>query len=350
MRILILSDQKKATRNFHDFFPLYKWRSKLLKEGIEIIFHYNHKEIEEKFADIYIISSRYKFNERNDFKLLFYKIKTKSNKIVLFDASDTTGIVDFDLIDHVDAIIKKQVLKDLSLYTVNNYDLSVRPWLQNMPPNPAYLNYIPCPQEALHKIKVGWNIGLCDYRYFPSYTGLLRNYLITDLPNIDQTIGTDKKDLFTAYRGAINYGNKEISFQRNTVLKVLTELKRPLVLLGGRVDKKSYLKELQKSKVGISPFGWGEICYRDFEIIYSGALLIKPSMDHLNTFPEMYVPGETYVKVKWDMSDLEEQLNDVYNNFSGYHDIIGHAYKKFMNHQIQYEPFAFFFKSLMQSI
>lgn len=37
------------------------------------------------------------------------------------------------------------------------------------------------PPNALDKIKVGWNIGLCDYRYFPSYLGIFRNNINTEL-------------------------------------------------------------------------------------------------------------------------------------------------------------------------
>lgn len=29
----------------------------------------------------------------------------------------------------------------------------------------------------------------------------------------------------------------------------------------------------------ISPFGWGKICYRDFEATLCGAASIKPNMD-----------------------------------------------------------------------
>ena len=31
----------------------------------------------------------------------------------------------------------------------------------------------------------------------------------------------------------------------------------------------------------LSPFGWGEICYRDFEAALNGMLLIKPDMNTL---------------------------------------------------------------------
>ena len=39
-----------------------------------------------------------------------------------------------------------------------------------------------------------------------------------------------------------------------------------------------------------------------------GCLLIKPSIEHINIFPEVLVPYETYVPVKWDLSDLVEKI------------------------------------------
>ena len=59
----------------------------------------------------------------------------------------------------------------------------------------------------------------------------------------------------------------------------------------------------------ISPFGWGEIAYRDFEIFISGAALLKPSMSHMKTWPDIYVEGETFVSYSWDLSDIDEKLH-----------------------------------------
>ena len=57
-----------------------------------------------------------------------------------------------------------------------------------------------------------------------------------------------------------------------------------------------------------SPFGLGEICYRDFEILFSGCLMIKPDMKHIKTWPNIYIPMETYIPCRWDFSDLEEKV------------------------------------------
>ena len=69
------------------------------------------------------------------------------------------------------------------------------------------------------------------------------------------------------------------------------------------MSRRQYLRELRRSKLAVSPFGWGEICFRDFEIVASGAALVKPRVDHLNTWPPFFEPNVTYVPVAWDLAD-----------------------------------------------
>lgn len=57
-----------------------------------------------------------------------------------------------------------------------------------------------------------------------------------------------------------------------------------------------------------SPFGEGEVCYRDFECFLSGAALLKPDMGHLETWPNYYEPNITYAPYKWDFSDFQPAL------------------------------------------
>jgi hypothetical protein len=82
----------------------------------------------------------------------------------------------------------------------------------------------------------------------------------------------------------------------------------------GRLEFRRYLLETAFSKIVVSPFGWGEVCYRDYEAVCCGALLIKPAMEHLRTEPNIYYPNETYVPVRWDLSDLEEKCRYYLNH------------------------------------
>ena len=73
-----------------------------------------------------------------------------------------------------------------------------------------------------------------------------------------------------------------------------------------RIGRREFLDEIAQCKLCWSPFGYGELCWRDLEAIMKGAVLVKPDMGHLETAPDLYRPGETYLPVKWDFSDLEE--------------------------------------------
>ena len=76
-----------------------------------------------------------------------------------------------------------------------------------------------------------------------------------------------------------------------------------------RVPKKQFITELFDSKLCLSPFGYGEVCWRDFEAIFTGSLLLKPDMSHINCYPDIFHSYETYVPLNWDLSDLNEKVD-----------------------------------------
>ncbi|MDY7027517.1 MAG: glycosyltransferase [Spirochaetota bacterium] len=77
----------------------------------------------------------------------------------------------------------------------------------------------------------------------------------------------------------------------------------------GRAPKKQYDGEMRRAMITLSPFGWGEVCFRDFEAVFAGTLLLKPDMSHIETWPDIYRPGETYVPLSWDGDDLLERVD-----------------------------------------
>ena len=66
-----------------------------------------------------------------------------------------------------------------------------------------------------------------------------------------------------------------------------------------------FMAEMARSKLAFSPFGYGEVCWRDYESVLAGAVLVKPDMDHVETTPDIFIPWETYAPVAWDLSDFE---------------------------------------------
>ena len=85
---------------------------------------------------------------------------------------------------------------------------------------------------------------------------------------------------------------------------------------------------MKRSKIGLSPFGMGELCYRDLELIQWGCLLLKPDMNKVITEPDFFKPTETYVPVKPDWYDLNETIHKVLANYKDYQYIIGNARQK----------------------
>ncbi|MHC4811440.1 MAG: glycosyltransferase family protein [Planctomycetota bacterium] len=74
------------------------------------------------------------------------------------------------------------------------------------------------------------------------------------------------------------------------------------------ITRRRYLAELAASRIVFSPFGWGELCFRDFEAASFGAVLLKPDVGHLRTRPNIFEPMRTYVPVRWDLADLGERI------------------------------------------
>jgi hypothetical protein len=102
--------------------------------------------------------------------------------------------------------------------------------------------------------------------------------------------------------GLINLQKKLEWYQRyrESLLERLVPMEGRWRMTGrARVGSKRYLAELLLSRVVVSPFGWGEVCFRDYEAVAAGCLLVKPSMDHVRTQPDIYRAGQTYVSVRW---------------------------------------------------
>jgi hypothetical protein len=92
------------------------------------------------------------------------------------------------------------------------------------------------------------------------------------------------------------------------------------------IGRRAYLRELARSRVCFSPFGYGEVCWRDFEAAWAGALLVKPDMSHVETAPDLFVPDETYVPLQWDFEDLAAVIADVLADEPRRRRIAGNAY------------------------
>ncbi len=322
MRIHILTNQGQWARGFNDFFPLFKWEKALNQAGFWFDYFYNQAhpklfQCDQLWVDYRYFSSFFDTTDHNkeikpviDFLV---QAKAKIGSLVLFDTSDGSGSQCLILTQFVDLHLKKQLYKDLNQYTIDCGDKGFMCWIPN-DATPSNIKYYTTTKGHLHKFKLSWNIGMVDYRYFPlsKYYPIGTSKLFPSKFNFIKTTNPNsQRDLLTSYRGSTS-NDTRYSFQRAAIIEFIKKFgPNPKIKAGKYIKKEAYLKEMSLSQISFSPFGWGEVCYRDFEIFLSGSVLVKPNMEHLDTYPNYYFPNETYIPLKWDMSDLSEVFNDL---------------------------------------
>jgi len=146
---------------------------------------------------------------------------------------------------------------------------------------------------------------------------------------------------------ALSYKYKTVEYQRRKMAGILAAHRRT-----DRISKWRYFSELKNSKVVASPFGYSEINYKDFETFICGALLLKPDMTHLETYPSLYLEGETYAPHSWLLEDVPEILAEILDNYGSYLEIARQGQETYRFHvatEDGWEQFADRFASLISA-
>ena len=243
------------------------------------------------------------------------RLKERYQKVFFFDDSDGADGVHFELIDHVDAYYKRQLLRDTSNYLRPMYGLHLFS---------DYYHRKFCVEDErevvraplhdplqLRKLRVAWNLGM------GFYGPLLRSLPEDEFARRDNAI--QARFDYRVYR-------KTIGYQRRLFLSLIKARPQFRTEL---VDKWAYTEETRSIKAVLSSFGYGEICHRDFEAFVAGAVLIKPSMEHIETWPDLYLAGETYLEVDWDGINLIEVCDWVLSNEPLGTDIAANAFEAY---------------------
>lgn len=140
-------------------------------------------------------------------------------------------------------------------------------------------------------------------------------------PFIKETIDFDnfrKTDI--NFYGTTKYGegSEMVTVHRQDCLAKMKELKNCVIDVSGtRASGKSkYVNGLINTRVGISPWGLGEKCYRDFEVLFSGSVLVKPDTSWVVDWIDTYnLKNNFYIQCKIDYSDLQEKVEWIRNNW-----------------------------------
>lgn len=302
-----------------NWFPVFYNKKYLKKMGVNVrflnLFNINYN----KLSNIIGIDCRILDNLSKKFKISFLNKLHKNIKyLVWFDTSDSTGTTQFEVLPYVHCYAKNQILKDFTLYKKDLYrsriytDYYAEKYnLKKSKNDLASLYAVKLNEKYKNKITISWNLGLCNY-YFPKNKLIeIGNYLIKKNNIIFQEAKLNRK-LILAANFKVNYPSELILFQRKQLLSFLKKkYKNNINISIGKVSKKKYRSNFKNARAIISPFGWGEICFRDFETFISGAALIKPDMSHLETWPNVYEENKTYIPFSWNIEEWENQIDEI---------------------------------------
>ena len=354
MKLVRIITPKNDSHSFVYLFPLFRNRKLLRDIGIRVdIDHLDGKAISG--ADCIIFDNRifrkWGQNLRDEKAiLLLERLKTIVDRVFWLDTTDSTGTTQFHLLPYIDKYLKSYVLNDKSLYTKFHYggrvftDFYHFKYGIECSDNPYWFS--PAQNDQLNKIECSWNASLADHGRWSAYLSILWRFIGSPLYASAKFYRSSKRNVDISSRFKTEYQQEIISFQRKSIQKLMESMGVPTE----RIPRYEYLKELRNCKIGVSPFGFGEFAYRDFEIVLNGAMLFKPDMSHMETWPDLYAAGETYMPFKWDFSDLESCLNVALQN-NRWLEIARNAqdlYEKYLFSQEGRESFCTRFLSIIE--
>lgn len=232
-------------------------------------------------------------------------LKDKKGPYFLFDGSDSTSLMAaYEVLKESNAIAlyKNQLLprEEYAKPTAFNK------WFFGSGSD-LDLGYTISEEEYKRLRLSGWNLGY----YNPDYL----NY---DQANLERDI-----DVCAIYQGyhkenSDHHVRNDVMYTDHRVGAWDALKDSPRSIYRDKRPYEEYINVLRRSKLALSPFGMGEVCFRDFEIIQFGSIMIKPDMSNVHTHPNIYIPYETYIPCKYDWSDLEEVVEEVLTNWDKY--------------------------------
>lgn len=308
-------------------------------------------------CDVLGIDSKYFRNHFNRAAVFLEQAGKNINKLIWFDTTDSSGCGQFEILPYVNSYLKFQILRDKALY--------LKPFYGNRIWTDYYHRYFNINDDSvdrprfvtdkglLAKIGVSWSPGLADYSLFAplrnsflKYAPLSFKKTILSYPNDFMNINKDRP-IDVSCRVA-TYNSPLLSFQRYKLKEAL----RRKNIETTKISRGKYFQEIHNSKIVISPFGWGEVTLRDFEVFLSGAILMKPDMEHLETWPDFYRQNDTVIFFDWDLKRLEERLDTITRGYSSYISVAAKAqdlYKKYIRTEEGYDEFCMRVKRILEN-
>ncbi|MBC8147437.1 MAG: hypothetical protein H8E98_05575 [Bacteroidetes bacterium] len=324
-------------RNETTFRPVWKLKEEFKEIGIEFIWSGDSYDF-AFVGQASIIDKKVSLQESIDKGLNF--LNNITGDYIIVDGQDSTA-----LIGTIDAFRHVHNNKNCKLFLKNSYlkdfDLYKKPWVNGR----VYWgkgNYsVPDIDELKPKMKLtGCNwLNTIPYKFFP-YNG--KHYDISCMFTYPSPKPVYEHELLQS-----EYYDKH----REELLKTLGN-RYNIAKLGTvkRVELNTYYNMMSNSKIITAPLGYGEMAPRDLESALLGGILLKPNMDHILTTPNIYVPGETYISVNYDWSDVLEKIDEVLLKYAYYQEYYVENMRKKITEELDKNKFILYIYNIMKNL
>ncbi|MDR1216318.1 MAG: glycosyltransferase [Treponema sp.] len=271
------------------------------------------------------------------------KLRDKYETIVFFNGQPEAGPNKLDVLPFVDRFFDKSVFSNREYYQKPLYGKNLFADYYHKQygviDEKEYLFKPSVSSEDAKRVELSWNIGVDGYprRDFPQRLGAVvaragfpyvgRLFKTQDLKKPTDFSGEDRNIAVHARIDPVTCPS--IAYQRVLFLQKIAEKQAKETFLTGLTSQNQYYRELSSAKITLSPFGWGEVCHRDFEAVIFGSLLLKPDMSHIKTYPDVYIPYETYIPLDWDGRDLFEKVDFYLANTAERQRIAQNAFERY---------------------
>lgn len=353
IKIAILTPGFITPNSYGFLYPFYRFKKNFNDQKFNFNIYKNHNSVKE--SDYLILDSKYfglNYWRKNKKNLGINIIKTlskRTNQIIYYDNSDSTGWIHEFVLPYVHKYAKSQLLKNKELYSNEIYN------------NRIYCDYyyrkfnisntkksfsVKINKTERQKFRLGWNSGYANYNYFGNVLMKMNRYLNIQkiyekkIKFIDKNI-IHKKNYFFLRMG-LTYHHQTIIFHRNLILDFFKNNLLYKNFPSKKINRSNYFKELSNSLISISPFGLGEITLKDFESFISGSILFKPNMNHMETFPNIYVDNISTIFFDWNTNNLEEKIDLILSDLEFSKSLISNS-QKIYNHYMNTEEGSFDF-------
>ena len=235
---------------------------------------------------------------------------SEKTKIFWFDQADSSGTFLGQVLPYVEKYLKAQILTDKSLYKKSFYADRIYTdyyHLQSGVTDNKNYEYKAVEKDSdLEKIDISWNSSFMNHGYWGPYLSRILHYMpYRFLMHLSDVMGhpNSHRSMDLTCRMGMSYTRDSVRYQREQISKILKDR-----LATNKLSRKQYFQEMKDSKICASAFGYGEITLKDFESFLTGTALLKPNMDHMSTWPNLYEKDITYISHSWDLEDLVDVI------------------------------------------